>query len=88
MSNINISYLRNPDMEITLFREADKIKDGQLFIARKDSVEGRDKVILTPVENSYIYSCTECATLQIFGTEGYLKTCCHSPHFISMGLLI
>ncbi len=37
-------------MEITVFRDADKIKEGQLFIARKDSVEGRDKVILTPVD--------------------------------------
>lgn len=41
-------------MEITVFRDADKIKEGQLFIARKDSVEGRDKVILTQTNDGDI----------------------------------
>ncbi|KKN76259.1 hypothetical protein LCGC14_0372850 [marine sediment metagenome] len=33
-------------MEITVFRDADKIKEGQFFVASKDSVEGRGRATL------------------------------------------
>lgn len=42
-------------IEITSFREARNIKDGQLFVAIRDSVEGRDKVTLVPAEDTYYY---------------------------------
>jgi hypothetical protein len=34
-------------MEIEVFRGSENIKDGELFIAKKSSTEGRDKAILT-----------------------------------------
>jgi len=36
--------------EIKVFgQEAKEIKDGELFVASKDSIEGRDITILTPI---------------------------------------
>ena len=38
-------------IEISTFDKeiVDQIKEGQLFIAKKGSVEGRDKVVLVPI---------------------------------------
>ena len=56
-------------MEITLFRQAEKIKEGQLFIARKDSVEGKGKATLTPVDNCFLICHENGLPNTIFGTE-------------------
>jgi len=42
-------------MNITTFNGAKDIKEGQLFIAKKSTVEGREKVTLVPVDETDYY---------------------------------
>lgn len=39
-------------MEITVFSQAKEIAQGQIFIAKKDSVEGRDKAVIKSLVTS------------------------------------
>ncbi|UVF62313.1 hypothetical protein [Nitrososphaeria virus YSH_462411] len=50
-------------MEIKVFgNDAKQIEEGQIFIARKDSVEGRDVVILEP---KVIYDKDSCPSYEV-----------------------
>lgn len=54
---MNSKFLKSErsGVKVTSFKEAKNIKEGQLFMAFKSSVEGRDKVTLIPVEDTYFY---------------------------------